>query len=316
MDESTPFDTQDWLQEMKGPNRADKVESISTEASSRKFYRIYFTNGSTRVAMVYPESNPIEIERIIDLSGTYLKRGIRVPEIDQVIGGRVIIEEDLGDELFQTAYMDGDEKQRRELLQKMGSYIIGFSEITPPTAGPRLDHERMQRELNHFQLHFFKLFPPVEVEADLIGEALDSLLKRIPPPNVFAHRDFHSRNILIYKGQLALVDFQDSMTAPLHYDLVSATFDSYLDIEDQRDYLIKTTMGKGFQFDEDQYRLTALQRNIKALGTFAFQIVERKNLKYRESIPLTIRHILGNLKKSDFSGQKTLFRYFNSLKIK
>lgn len=314
MHETALLDTQDWLQKMKGPNRAVKLASISTEASSRNFFRIYFNDGSTRVAMVYPESNPVEIERIIDLSATYLRKGIRVPEIDQVIGDRVIIEEDLGDDLFQIAYKNGDKKKKMALLRQMGAYILGLSEIPPRTAGPRLDHERMRMELNHFRHHFFKLFPPVEAAAGSIGDALDSLLKCISAPGIFAHRDFHSRNILISKGQLALVDFQDSLTAPVHYDLVSAAFDSYLDIDNQRAYLIKIITSQGFQFDEGQYRLTSLQRNIKALGTFAFQISERKNPKYRESIPLTIRHILGNLEKTDFSGKKTLFLYFNSLK--
>ena len=49
-----------------------------------------------------------------------------------------------------------------------------------------------------------------------------------------------------------------------------------------------------FKMDYDQIFLTALQRNIKALGTFGYQVMEKKNLMYKGYIRRTVRHILAN----------------------
>jgi aminoglycoside/choline kinase family phosphotransferase len=124
---------------------------------------------------------------------------------------------------------------------------------------------------------------------------------------VFAHRDFHSRNTHVVREHLYLVDFQDSLRAPVYYDLVSFAFDSYLDLKSLREYLFKLLKRRGLILDEKQLYLTALQRNIKALGTFAFQVMVKKNRSYKKYIPRTIRHIMANplfeklLEKSLFS---------------
>ena len=52
--------------------------------------------------------------------------------------------------------------------------------------------------------------------------------------------------------------------------------------------------GMSVDADNEQFRLTALQRNIKALGTFGFQVVVRRHLSYKKYIHRTIRHILNN----------------------
>ena len=59
-------------------------------------------------------------------------------------------------------------------------------------------------------------------------------------------------------------------------------------------------------------RLTALQRNIKALGTFAFQTFERRHPAYARYIPRTIRHIRGHLKVLADPQFEVLTKYFDS----
>ena len=59
---------------------------------------------------------------------------------------------------------------------------------------------------------------------------------------------------------------------------------------------------KGVQ-DEEEFRrrfdLMALQRNLKALGTFGYQTMTRRNPVYIQYIPRTLRYARTNLNKYD-----------------
>jgi len=41
----------------------------------------------------------------------------------------------------------------------------------------------------------------------------------------------------------------------------------------------------------------ALQRNFKALGTFAFQLLQKGNPRYSSAIPRALRHIQGHFER-------------------
>jgi aminoglycoside/choline kinase family phosphotransferase len=52
--------------------------------------------------------------------------------------------------------------------------------------------------------------------------------------------------------------------------------------------------------DADFWRelnLVALQRNFKALGTFAFQLLHKGNFRYSAAIPCALRHIQGHFER-------------------
>jgi aminoglycoside/choline kinase family phosphotransferase len=88
---------------------------------------------------------------------------------------------------------------------------------------------------------------------------------------------------------------------------VSLLRDSYVDIADRElDELIayflalKTRDGAPAPADEDfrrRFDLMALQRNLKALGTFGYQTMTRRNTVYIQYIPRTLRYARTNLAK-------------------
>jgi hypothetical protein len=139
------------------------------------------------------------------------------------------------------------------------------------------------------------------------------LVDAIAPESVFAHRDFHSRNLLVKWNEIILVDCQDSLLAPRWYDLVSLAFDSYLDLGAARGRLFANLAAGGIDRELRQLRLTALQRNIKALGTFAYQIHERRHSAYARYIPRTLRHIQGHLSVLVDRKFEVLTKYFSSV---
>ena len=95
-----------------------------------------------------------------------------------------------------------------------------------------------------------------------------------------------------------MIDFQDARLGPDTYDLVSLLRDSYVDLTDRDvDELIayflalkKATPAAAAEFRR-RFDLMALQRNLKALGTFGYQTTTRGNPVYIQYIPRTLRYV-------------------------
>ena len=126
---------------------------------------------------------------------------------------------------------------------------------------------------------------------------------------MLCHRDYHSRNLMLHGGALHIIDFQDARLGPDTYDMVSLLRDSYVDlpeatVEELVAYFIALKRPQGtppadwLAWEHDYRRrfdVMALQRNLKALGTFGYQTSVRRNSVYIQYIPRTIRHVQQNL---------------------
>ena len=130
----------------------------------------------------------------------------------------------------------------------------------------------------------------------------------------FTHRDFHSRNLMCDQGHLVLIDFQDARMGPCQYDLVSLLKDSYVKINDTLVeelidyYIFLKEKEEGQEVDRERFRdifdKMSIQRNLKAVGTFAYQSVKKNNNRYEDFIAPTLSYV-----------QKTLMRRFKGTSL-
>jgi aminoglycoside/choline kinase family phosphotransferase len=287
-----------------------RLHKIPSEASRRSFFRMIFGN-KTFVAMVYPEPAPAEIERFRAVQEIYRAHGLRVPGIEEILGDRVVIQEDAGGLLLQRSWRACGSSERRRLLDGCRAILNGLAAVPPALASTRHDGARQKWEMDFFIQHFFAHSPVHGCGVADLREALAALVGKLDLDCVFAHRDFHSRNLLVKGGAIVMVDFQDSLLAPRYYDLVSLAFDSYLDLGRAREAL-----WPGLEWQENdrrQMRLTALQRNIKALGTFAYQAVVCGHPAYARYIPRTLRYIRVHLQELADPELAVLAKYFSVL---
>jgi len=289
-----------------------RLSRIRSEASQRSFFRIC-RNKESLVAMTYPEPSPAEVERFLRVQGIYRAHGLRVPRVKNILGDQVVIQEDAGDLLLQRAWRDAHGNERRRLLGQCREILARLAAVPAGLATARLDEARQNWEMDFFLSHFFPRFSVRSTSEDGLRAQLQRLIKAIDPGDTFAHRDFHSRNLLVRGGEIIMVDFQDSLVAPRYYDLVSLAFDSYLDLGAARAGLFPNLAASGDDRELRQVRLTALQRNVKALGTFAHQTHVRRHPAYARYIPRTIRHILGHLQALADPEFDLLVNYFNSV---
>jgi aminoglycoside/choline kinase family phosphotransferase len=120
---------------------------------------------------------------------------------------------------------------------------------------------------------------------------------------VLCHRDYHSRNLMLREGSLYIIDFQDARMGPDTYDLVSLLRDSYVDLPEETvsDLLAYFLALKGQTGTEHEFRrrfgLMALQRNLKALGTFGYQAAARRNPIYIQYMPRTLKYVRDTFEK-------------------
>jgi aminoglycoside/choline kinase family phosphotransferase len=173
------------------------------------------------------------------------------------------------------------------------------------------DVEKLTWELEYFTNHYLVAYRGATFAGgerdDLRAEWAAIVRELAAEPRVLCHRDYHSRNLMLHEGSLYIIDFQDARLGPDTYDLVSLLRDSYVDLaSSQVDELIaffralkgqtRSTAAEAAEFRR-RFDLMALQRNLKALGTFGFMATARNNPVYIQYIPRTVNYVKANLAK-------------------
>lgn len=143
---------------------------------------------------------------------------------------------------------------------------------------------------------------------ELLGEFL-KISRLLVRPELFVlnHRDYHSRNILLRNSDPVIIDFQDARMGLPQYDAVSLLRDSYLELPDQRVGELQLRhwqqlKDRGLQntsFDTylRLFDIMAFQRNVKALGTFFYQVEVLGNRSFAPYIPSTLAYLPGYIER-------------------
>jgi aminoglycoside/choline kinase family phosphotransferase len=135
----------------------------------------------------------------------------------------------------------------------------------------------------------------------LIEKTLNKISEEVlkQPQNVFVHRDFHSRNIMITKDKkIGVIDYQDAMSGAITYDLVSLLKDCYIEFnrEDIESLVLDFRDMLGLSIDDKTFikyfDFMGLQRHIKVLGIFSRLALRDKKDGYLKDIPLTLKYVI------------------------
>ena len=284
------------------------VVRLKGDASTRRFYRVSPSSGPSQILMLYPGSLSGE-EIALRENHDHLKAiGVPLPAILSIVSeAGAIFVEDLGDVSLQHLLVENPARDRIPLYREAIDIIVllqerGTRELSPdaPARKHALDETRFRFELDHFFRHFvtgFRSMRPAPEEEDhfrgFFGWLAVSLNRA---ERVLCHRDFQSRNLMVTPWGLRVIDYQDAMMGPVSYDLAALLRDSSLDLDDRlRDEGIRYFLGRRPEIGPEEFReefeRMALQRNIKDLGTFGYQVHARGNEGYRQYIPRTIRMV-------------------------
>ena len=290
-----------------------RVVPLTPDASDRRYFRILLPDTPSIVLSLY--LTPFEVTKLPFVNVATLMAKMPVP-IPEVLGHAddigVLVLQDLGDVTLQAHLGAATPAEHAALyrqavaliatLQKRGEQLAS-SEFLP--YGIAFDVEKLTWELDFFTKHFLEAYRGVTLpdgkRAALREEFAVVVRELAAEPRVLCHRDYHSRNLMLREGQLYIIDFQDARMGPDTYDLVSLLRDSYVDLPEQTvSELIAYFLAlKGVTGEDPDFRrrfdLMALQRNLKALGTFGYQTTAKRNPVYIQYIPRTLRYVRDNL---------------------
>jgi len=302
-----------YLQRSGLSSRSPRVVPLTGDASDRRYYRIMLADSPSIVLSLY--SAPFVFDSLSFVNVAKLLQLMPVP-IPTVLGHAddigVLAQEDLGDVTLQAHLGAATAGEHAALyrqavaliatLQRRGAELES-TEFVP--YGIAFDTEKLTWELDFFIRHFVEAYRGAVIapaDRDELQREFAALIEDLASePRVLCHRDYHSRNLMLHEDDLYIIDFQDARMGPDTYDLVSLLRDSYVDLpEETVDELLAYFLAlKGQTGTEEHFRarfdLMALQRNLKALGTFGYQTTARRNPVYIQYIPRTLRYVRDNL---------------------
>jgi aminoglycoside/choline kinase family phosphotransferase len=265
------------------------------------------------VLSLYSTAFDFETLSFVNVGRLLEKMPVPVPKvIGHVDTIGVLALEDLGDVTLQAHLGSVTAAEHAARYRQAVALIAALqrrgAELTDPSFIPygiAFDVEKLSWELDFFTKHLIEAYRGIVIADAARQELRDAFMPLVEElagePRVLCHRDYHSRNLMLHQDKLYIIDFQDARMGPDTYDLVSLLRDSYVDLAEQTvDELIAYFLAlKGHSGSEATFRerfdAMALQRNLKALGTFGYQTTARRNPVYIQYIPRTLRYVRDNL---------------------
>jgi len=317
------------------------ISALKGDASNRSYYRLHYTNENRPATMIIMElaepeafkkseeavsAATITINELpyINILNHLAKSDVAVPKLyfhDPAAG--LLFLEDLGDRTLEIELKDCDEAA----LQRY--YRLAVDELLkiqgPATRnrnrnciafGRSFDVPLLMWEFDHFLEYGIEALTGVSIKpADretIRGEFLKICETLAAEPKVFTHRDYHSRNLMVHRNRVWLLDFQDALLGPCVYDLASLLKDSYTVLQEPFvdeliDYYLERRAAvsdvETKKPDRTVFRrlfdFMSIQRNLKAAGRFVYIDVVKKKSHLLPFIPQTLGYVRRNLNRYD-----------------
>ena len=307
---------------------APELEFIAGDASPRQYYRVRCPAGqlgvSSCIVMMSPPSE--NNEAFLHVGRRLAAAGIQTPTVlAQAKAQGWFLLEDFGDvQLLSALNAENVSFYYRQAFQVLAKQL----RLPIDDAGiPLYNASRLNAELSLFTEWFLLRLLKVTVSEKttarfgalsecLIGSALEQ-------PQVWVHRDFHSRNMMVLEANLGIIDFQDAVVGPITYDPVSLLKDCYVrwprdqqliwleayydqvrstgqvsqGIDESLSTEAKTTSlpnrlcGVSQARFEQWFDLMGLQRHLKVLGIFARLHIRDEKSAYLDDLPLVVAYV-------------------------
>ena len=276
-----------------------ELSALHGDASSRSYYRLENDGGGIVMdASANKESVPIFIGMSMRLNDAKI-RIPRIKSFEQYKGFMFL--EDIGSTHLLDKCVEGSDA--RPYFDKAIKTLVQIQE-TPVQGLEPYDEAFLLQEMNLMTEWYFKAYldRTLEcVEGHTVLESFSLICKEVlaQPQEIFVHRDYHSRNLMIdSKEEIVVIDFQDARSGALTYDLVSLLRDAYvkLDARELRRLVLLFKELKGLDVDDDTFMrwfdFMGLQRHIKILGIFSRLALRDGKKEYLKNIPMTLKYIL------------------------
>ncbi|MBI3285327.1 MAG: phosphotransferase [Burkholderiales bacterium] len=298
----------DWLSKIAAPQlQLSSLRPASTDASFRRYYRLEAADGLSYIVMDAPP--PMEnVASFVKVAALFRSCHLTVPAVlaqDLELG--FLLLSDLGQKTYAQVLTHDNAHQ---LYQDAIDSLILLQTQSQPEVLPEYDRAFVLRELNIFSEWYLGKHLGVslsEAQQQTLNKVFEHLAaSALAQPQVFMHRDYHSRN-LMWQGQgtpgnPGVLDFQDAVYGPITYDLVSLLRDAYVQWDEEMvlDWAIRywekaKRAGLPVATDIDSFyrdfEWMGLQRHLKILGIFARLSHRDGKDNYLADMPLVLEYV-------------------------
>ena len=298
-----------WLATITAPSlQVGTMRPASADASFRRYFRIDGNDGQTYIVMDAPQ--PAEdVRPFIHVAELFAQINLTVPKVlAQDVDQGLLLLTDWGTQMYFDALKDAEANDATHALYMDAiDSLVQMQSHSQAEVLPEYDRAFLLRELMIFPEWYINTHLGVTLDAEQNASLLkvfDALLANIvAQPQVYVHRDYHSRNLMVMKqNNPGILDFQGALYGPITYDLVSLLRDAYLQWDEEKvlDWAIRywekaRRAGLPVTPDFDQFyrdfEFMGLQRHIKILGIFARLAHRDGKQAYLKDIPLVMSYV-------------------------
>ncbi len=291
------------------PPLTTHVERLHGDASNRCYVRVTRRDGPSIVLAVHPEPFATDALPDITVGAVFRRLAIPVPVVIGQAGDLGILAlEDLGDQTLQDwlRVPGGDPaplyREAVDLIAKLQRDGDGRRDSDDEAVpfGLAFDTAKLTWELAFFQSEFLRTYRNVSLTpaaTETLRREFSTIAKELAAePRVLCHRDYHSRNLMVHRSRLVVIDFQDARMGPATYDLVSLLRDCYVDLSPElvaatTAHFLNAVPSERTPDFTRRFDLMSVQRHLKALGTFGHQVAVAGRPGFAAYIPRTITHL-------------------------
>ncbi|MBL4711801.1 MAG: phosphotransferase [Gammaproteobacteria bacterium] len=294
------FQLHQWLESLAKNTYID-LQPASADASFRQYFRV--RNNKNNLTYIVMDAPPEKegCRPFVDITKLIRSADVNAPNIVamDLTQGFLLL-----DDLGNTPYLEQLNHNCADMLYKDAiDALIKMQRIDSKL--PTYNEGRLQTELDLFETWYLNKHLGVQLN-QVQKSSLTGIFKLLinsarEQPQVFVHRDYHSRNLMITDhNNPGVIDHQDAVIGPITYDLVSLFKDCYIEwpkenIEHWLDYFLAKLPQK-HSIEKDTllrwFDLMGVQRHLKILGIFARLNYRDGKAQYLNDLPLTLKYVL------------------------
>jgi aminoglycoside/choline kinase family phosphotransferase len=294
-----------WLASLSAPALlVASLRPASADASFRRYFRVDAADGASYIVMDAPPPQE-DVRPFIKVAELFGATGVTVPAVlAQDVEQGFLLLSDLG----STTYLQqlNNDTAHKLYLDAIDALVL-LQVQSQPDVLPEYDRVLLQRELMLFPDWYLSKHLGVTLSDEqtaTLHKVFDVLLaNNLAQPQVYVHRDYHSRNLMVLdKGNPGILDFQDAVFGPITYDLVSLLRDAYVQWDEEMvlDWAIRyweRAKRAGLPVNPDidafyrDFEFMGLQRHLKVLGIFARLSHRDGKDAYLKDMPLVMEYV-------------------------
>lgn len=285
-----------------------QITPASADASFRRYFRVHFDDQTLIVMDAPPDKE--NSHPFIEIAGFLRLMGVNAPRVlakDFAKGFFLLT--DLGQvQYLDVLCMDNVDGLYQDALKTLQAIQLKGLQFVHQL--PFYDEQLLQNEMMLFQDWYLARHLGIDLserQQQILTETRSLLVDSAQlQPQVFVHRDYHSRNLMYLADKEqnpGVLDFQDAVYGPITYDLVSLLRDCYITwpVEMVEQWVVNYLhslhqCGMYTDVAEKQFLKwfdwMGIQRHLKASGIFSRLNYRDNKPGYLDDIPRTLRYVL------------------------